>query len=36
MQDWGYLDQVLLKGAEKARKSSVPKMEKIRKAIGID
>ena len=35
-QDWGYLDQVLLKGAEKARKASVPKIEKIRTAIGID
>jgi tryptophanyl-tRNA synthetase len=36
MQDWGYLDQVLLKGAEKARKASIPKIEKIRTAIGID
>jgi len=36
MQDWGYLDQVLFQGAEKARKTSVPKIAKIRKAIGID
>ena len=36
MQDWGYLDQVLLKGAEKARKTSVPKISQVRTAIGID
>jgi tryptophanyl-tRNA synthetase len=36
MQDWDYLDQVLLKGAEKARKTSVPKISQVRKAIGIE
>jgi tryptophanyl-tRNA synthetase len=36
MQDWGYLDQVLRMGAEKARKTSVPKITQIRKAIGIE
>ena len=36
MQDWGYLDQVLLQGAEKARKISIPKISQVRKAIGID
>lgn len=36
MQDWSYLDQVLLKGAEKARETSVPKISQIRKAIGIE
>lgn len=36
MQDWGYLDQVLLQGAEKARKISVPKMAQVRQAIGVD
>ena len=36
MQDWGYLDEVLLKGADKARKTAVEKIRKVRKAIGID
>jgi tryptophanyl-tRNA synthetase len=36
MQDWGYLDQVLLQGAEKARKISIPKMAQVRQAIGVD
>jgi tryptophanyl-tRNA synthetase len=36
MQDLGYLDRVLMSGAEKARKISVPMIEKIRKVIGID
>jgi tryptophanyl-tRNA synthetase len=36
MNDWGYLDEVLSKGAEKARKKAVPVMEKIRKTIGVD
>ncbi|MES0361197.1 MAG: tryptophan--tRNA ligase [Anaerolineales bacterium] len=36
MQDWGYLDQVLRMGAEKARQTSVPKITKLRKAIGIE
>ena len=36
MQDWDYLEQVLLQGAEKARKLSVPKITQVRKAIGID
>ena len=36
MQDWGYLDQVLRMGAEKARKTSVPKIAQLRKAIGIE
>ena len=36
MQDWGYLDQVLLQGAEKARKISVPKIAQVRQAIGVD
>jgi tryptophanyl-tRNA synthetase len=36
MQDWDYLDQVLLKGAEKARKLSIPKIAKVRAALGID
>lgn len=34
MQDWGYLDQVLQKGAEKARKVATPLLERIRKAVG--
>lgn len=34
MQDWGYLDQVLSKGAEKARKMAVPLLARIRKAVG--
>lgn len=36
MQDWGYLDEVLLSGAEKARKTAVQKIQQVRKAIGID
>lgn len=36
MQDWGYLEEVLLKGAEKARRMSIPKIAKVRAAIGID
>jgi tryptophanyl-tRNA synthetase len=36
MRDWGYLDRVLLNGAQKARKISVPMIEKVRKVIGID
>jgi len=36
MEDWGYLDQVLLQGAEKARKISIPKMTQVRQAIGVD
>ena len=36
MQDWDYLETVLLKGAEKARKLSIPKIDKVRAAIGID
>ncbi len=36
MEDWDYLDQVLLQGAEKARKISRPKIAKVRKALGID
>jgi tryptophanyl-tRNA synthetase len=35
MADWGYLDGVLSRGAEKARKLSVPIMARIRKAIGV-
>jgi tryptophanyl-tRNA synthetase len=34
MQDWGYLDQVLQKGAEKARKMAIPLLKRIRKAVG--
>ena len=34
MQDWGYLDQVLSNGAEKARKMAVPLLARIRKAVG--
>lgn len=34
MQDWGYLDQVLSRGAEKARKMAVPLLARIRKAVG--
>ena len=34
MQDWGYLDQVLSKGAEKARKMAIPLLARIRKAVG--
>jgi tryptophanyl-tRNA synthetase len=36
MKDWGYLDQVLLSGAEKARRMAVPMMEQIRRAVGVD
>lgn len=36
MDDWGYLDEVLLQGAEKARKLSVPKLAQVREAIGVD
>jgi tryptophanyl-tRNA synthetase len=36
MEDWEYLENILLQGAEKARKKSVPKIGKLRKAIGID
>ena len=36
MEDWGYLDQVLLQGAEKARKISRPKIARVRMAIGVD
>jgi tryptophanyl-tRNA synthetase len=36
IQDWDYLEGVLLKGAEKARKMSVPKIVKVRAALGID
>jgi tryptophanyl-tRNA synthetase len=34
MQDWGYLDSILQKGAEKARKMASPLLERIRKAVG--
>jgi tryptophanyl-tRNA synthetase len=34
MQDWGYLDEVLRKGAEKARRMATPLLERIRKAVG--
>lgn len=36
MADWGYLDEVLMQGAEKARKISVPKLAQVRKAVGVD
>jgi tryptophanyl-tRNA synthetase len=36
MADWPYLDEVLLQGAEKARKISVPKIRQVRAAIGLD
>jgi tryptophanyl-tRNA synthetase len=36
MADRGYLNDVLCRGAEKARKISVPMMERIRKSIGIN
>ncbi len=36
MLDWDYLEKVLLAGAGKARKKAVPKIAKLRKAIGID
>jgi tryptophanyl-tRNA synthetase len=34
MQDWGYLDNIMQKGAEKARKMAIPLLERIRKAVG--
>src|SRR4030067_1576522 len=34
MSDWEYLEQVLLQGAEKARRISKPMLEKIRAAVG--
>jgi len=36
MSDWEYLEQVLLQGAEKARKISKPMLEKIRAAVGVE
>ena len=36
MKDWGYVDRVLLEGAEKARDIGKPMMEKVRKAVGVD
>jgi len=36
MEDWDYLDQVLLEGAEKARKMAIPKIAQVRKAVGVD
>jgi tryptophanyl-tRNA synthetase len=36
MKDWGYLDRVLLEGAEKARDIGKPMMEEVRKAVGVD
>jgi hypothetical protein len=36
MDDWAYLDEVLMQGAEKARKISVPKIAEVRKAVGVD
>jgi tryptophanyl-tRNA synthetase len=36
MGDKTYLEQVLLQGAEKARKLSVPKISRVRSALGID
>lgn len=36
MKDWDYLNQVLLEGAEKARKMSIPKISQVRKAVGVD
>lgn len=36
MSDWEYLEQVLLQGAEKARKLSKPMLEKIRAAVGVE
>ena len=36
MDDWAYLDEVLMQGAEKARMISAPKIAKIRKAVGVD
>lgn len=34
MLDWGYLDNIMQKGAEKARKMAIPLLERIRKAVG--
>jgi tryptophanyl-tRNA synthetase len=36
MGDWGYLDEVLAHGAEKARKIAVPMMDRVRKAVGVE
>lgn len=36
MEDREYLEQILLQGAEKARKISRPKIAQIRQAIGVD
>ena len=36
MSDWEYLEQVLLQGAEKARRVSKPMLEKIRAAVGVE
>lgn len=36
MEDWGYLDEILMQGAEKARNISVPKLAEVRKAVGVD
>jgi tryptophanyl-tRNA synthetase len=35
MKDWTYLDEVLLNGAEKARKIATRKIDKVRKAVGV-
>jgi tryptophanyl-tRNA synthetase len=35
MKDWAYLDEVLLNGAEKARKIATRKIDKVRKAVGV-
>jgi tryptophanyl-tRNA synthetase len=34
MDDWGYLDEVLRQGAEKARRISVPMLERVKAAVG--
>ena len=36
MQDWDYLEKVLVHGAEKARKIARPVLEKVRKTVGTD
>jgi tryptophanyl-tRNA synthetase len=36
IQDWGYLDKILMQGAEKARKLSISKIAEVRTALGID
>jgi tryptophanyl-tRNA synthetase len=36
MNDWGHLERILTQGAAKARNISVPKMERIRKTVGVD